>query len=199
MSKISKSPKELKTDIMQACVLLFNKKGLKFTMDDVAKQCHSSKKTMYLIFNDKEELFLAMVDYVFDNVKLSESEVVSDKTLSFEDKLRKLLGVLPEGYTEIDFTQLYSLKDKYPNIYAKVALRLESGWDASIALIEEGKKQGLIRADVHTEIIKMMFESSLEKFFQSDVLVKNKISYNNALKEVVNIIVDGVMVKEKEA
>ena len=199
MSKISKSPKELKTDIMQACVLLFNQKGLKFTMDDVAKQCHISKKTMYLIFNDKEELFLAMVDYVFDNVKLSESEVVSDKTLSFEDKLRKLLGVLPEGYTEIDFTQLYSLKDKYPNIYEKVALRLESGWDASIALIEEGKKQGLIRGDVHTEIIKMMFESSLERFFQSDVLVKNKISYNNALKEVVNIIVDGVMIKEKEA
>ncbi len=199
MAKITKSPREIKTDIMQACVLLFNQKGLKFTMDDVAKQCHISKKTMYLIFDDKEELFLAMVDYVFDSVKVSESEVASDETLSFEDKLRKLLGVLPEGYTEIDFTQLYSLKDKYPSIYEKVALRLESGWDASIALIEEGKKQGFIRADVHTAIIKMMFESSLEKFFQSDVLVKNKISYNNALKEVVNIIVDGIMIKEKEA
>ncbi len=199
MAKITKSPREIKTDIMQACVLLFNEKGLKFTMDDVARQCHISKKTMYLIFDDKEELFLAMVDYVFDNVKSSESEVASDEKLSFEDKLKKLLGVLPEGYTEIDFTQLYLLKDKYPSIYEKVAIRLESGWDATIALIEEGKQKGLIRRDVHTSIIKMMFESSLEKFFQSDVLVKNKISYNDALKEVVNIIVDGIMIREKEA
>ena len=36
MPKSQKSTEELKESIMQACITLFNQKGLKFTMDDVA-------------------------------------------------------------------------------------------------------------------------------------------------------------------
>ena len=196
MPRISKSPKEIKKDVMLACISLFNEKGLKFTMDDVAKYCHISKKTMYLIFDDKEELFLAMVDYVFDNVKTAEKKVLEDKDLTTVDKLRKLLGVLPEGYSEIDFTQLYSLRDKYPTIYRQVEERLETGWESSIALIEQGQKEGIVRTDIHIPIIKMMLEASLEQFFQRDVLVRNRISYKTALNEVVNVLVDGILIKE---
>ncbi len=196
MPRISKSPKEIKKDVMLACISLFNEKGLKFTMDDVAKYCHISKKTMYLIFDDKEELFLAMVDYVFDNVKTAEKKVLEDKDLTTVDKLRKLLGVLPDGYSEIDFAQLYSLRDKYPTIYRQVEERLETGWESSIALIEQGQKEGIVRTDIHIPIIKMMLEASLEQFFQRDVLVRNKISYKTALNEVVNVLVDGILIKE---
>lgn len=193
MPRVSKSPKTVKKEVMTACVKLFNEKGLKFTMDDVAKACHISKKTMYLIFNDKEELFLAMVDYVFDKIKASEKAVMEDESLTTVEKIRKVLGVLPEGYSEIDFAQLYSLKVKYPTIYASVEERLESGWDTTIALIEKGQKEGVIKPDVHVAIVKVMFESTLEQFFQRDVLVKNKIAYSKALNEVVNVLVDGIM------
>lgn len=196
MPRISKSPKEIKVEIMQACVVLFNEKGLKFTMDDVAKHCHISKKTMYLIFNDKEELFLAMVEHVFDKVKESEQAVLEDTSLNTEQKLRKLLGVLPEGYSNLDFSQMYSLKEKYPTIYKQVEARLETGWEASIDLLEQAKKEGIVKKEVHIPIVKLMFEASLEQFFQKDVLVKNRISYKTALNEVVNTIVDGILVRE---
>jgi len=194
MPRISKSPKEIKIEIMQSCVSLFNEKGLKFTMDDVAKQCHISKKTMYLIFDDKEQLFLAMVDYVFDKVKESEEAVINNPKLSTQEKIRRVLDVLPEGYNDLDFAQLYSLREKYPSIYAQVEERLETGWETSINLIEQGQKEGIVKKDIHIPLVKMMYEASLEQFFQRDVLVRNKISYNTALKEVVSIIVDGIMV-----
>ncbi len=41
----------------------------------------------------------------------------------------------------------------------------------------------------------MMIEASLEQFFQRDILIKNKISYNTALAAVVDIIVDGIAVR----
>ena len=44
-------------------------------------------------------------------------------------------------------------------------------------------------------ILKMMLEASLEQFFQRDVLLRNKISYTEALDEVVNILVDGIAVR----
>lgn len=192
MPKVSKGTAELKKEISLACIELFNEKGLKFTMEDVAKHCRISKKTLYFIYDDKEALFLAMVDYVFDKVKESENRVLKDDTLPTLEKVRKLLGVLPEGYAEIDFSQMYSLKEKFPIIYDQVEKRLETGWETSIQLIEQGQKEGVIRKDINVALVKVMFESTLEQFFQRDVLIRNKISYTKALRDVVEILVDGI-------
>ncbi len=48
---------ETRIEIMEAVVELFNQKGMKFTMDDISKKLHISKKTIYKEFEDKDELF----------------------------------------------------------------------------------------------------------------------------------------------
>ena len=165
---------ELQKKILEGTLEVFNQKGLKFTMDDLAGHLGTSKKTIYMVFRDKEALFLAMVE--------------SGNTL---EKIRKILGVLPEGYKDVDFRQLYMLKEKYPRIYEKVEEHLETGWETTIALLEQGMAEGVIRP-VRIPILKMMLEASLEQFFQRDVLIRNRISYQEALDEVVNILVDGI-------
>lgn len=185
---------ELREKVLQGTMQAFNQKGLKFTMDDIARILGISKKTIYQAFLDKEALFLGMVDYLFDRIKESEREVLEDERLSTLEKIRRILGVMPEGYREIDFRQLYILKDKYPEIYRQVENRLETGWETTIALLEQGMEEGVIRR-IDIPILKMMLEASLEQFFQRDVLLRNKISYTEALDEVVNILVDGIAVR----
>lgn len=182
---------ELKETILEGTIKVFNQKGLKFTMDDIAGELGMSKKTIYTVFRDKESLFLATVDYLFDSVKESEKQVLNDERLSTLEKIRKILGVLPEGYQEIDFRQLYLLREKYPMIYRKVEERLETGWEMTISLLEQGMKEGVIR-QVQIPIVKMMLEAALEQFFQRDILIQNGISYKDALEEVVTILVDGI-------
>ena len=92
-------------NILDATIQVFNRKGLKFTMDDIASELSMSKKTIYTIFRDKESLFLEMVDYCFDHIKEAEQEVLEDVSLNTVDKIRKLLGVMPEGYRNIDYKQ----------------------------------------------------------------------------------------------
>lgn len=186
--------KELEKEILDATIILFNRKGLKFTMDDIALELGMSKKTLYTVFSDKKSMFLKMVDYCFDNIKQSKEEVLQDKNLGTVEKLRKILGVLPEGYREIDFSQLYVLKDKYPKIYEKVEHRLETEWESTIQLIKQGMDEGKIR-QIDVPVLKAMFEATLEQFFKRDILNRNNISYNDALNEVVNILVDGILVQ----
>lgn len=184
---------ELKETILEGTIQAFNEKGLKFTMDDVAKVLGMSKKTIYKVFRDKESMFYAMVDYMFDSIKESERAILEDESMTTIEKVRKILGVMPEGYKDVDFGQLYSLKDKYPAIYKQVEIRLETGWETTIALIEQGIQEGVIR-EVNISLVKMMLEASLEQFFQRDILIQNHISYMEALDEVVGIIVDGITV-----
>ncbi len=191
MARVSGDISEVKDRVMQACITLFNEKGLKFTMDDVASSCHISKKTMYVIYRDKEDLFFALVDYLFDGIKKSENEVVSDTSLSTVEKIRKILGVMPESYRELDFGKIYLIRDKYPGIYKKVEERLETGWETTIALMEQGIKEGVVRP-VNIPMVKMMFEAALEQFFRRDVVSRNNLTYNEALDQVVDIILEGI-------
>lgn len=187
---------ELRETILEGTLQAFNKKGLKFTMDDIASQLGISKKTIYTVFKDKNSLISEMVDYCFNSIKKSEERVLKNKKLSTVEKIRAILGVLPDGYKDIDFRQLYLLKDKYPEIYKKVEQRLETGWEKTIELIELGMEEGCIRK-VKIPILKTMLEATIEQFFQRDVLIENKISYSRALDEVVNILVDGIVVHEE--
>ena len=134
---------ELREKILQGTMQAFNQKGLKFTMDDIAHILGISKKTIYQVFADKEALFLAMVDYLFDCIKESEREVMAD----------------------------------------------------TIALLEQGMEEGVIR-HINIPVLKMMLEASLEQFFQRDILIQSKLSYGEALEEVVNILVDGIITRQ---
>ena len=72
--------------------------------------------------------------------------------------------------------------------------RLETGWEGTIALLEQGMREGVIRK-VSIPIVKMMLEASLEQFFQRDILIRNDLGYMEALEEVVSVIMDGISVE----
>ena len=54
-----------KEKILQATISEFSKKGLKFTMDDIANKLGMSKKTLYNIYDSKEMLLMEVADYCF--------------------------------------------------------------------------------------------------------------------------------------
>ena len=163
--------KELKENIMQGTLQAFNQKGLKFTMDDIAKILGISKKTIYQVFRDKEALFLETLDYLFDRIKDSEQKIVENPQMDTLQKIHTILGVMPECH--------------------QVEVRLETGWETTIALLEQGMQEGVIRP-VRIPILKMMLEASLEQFFQRDILLQNEITYAQALQEVVGILMYGI-------
>ena len=87
----------LKDDILEATIKAFQKKGLKFTMDNIASLLGISKKTIYTVFPDKNSLVLEMVDYCFSSIKESEQKVLQDLSLDTVGKIRAILGVYRKG------------------------------------------------------------------------------------------------------
>ena len=184
-----------KEKILQATIQAFNQKGLKFTMYYISSILSMSNKTIYKIFKYKNNLFMEMVYYLFYTIKESESEIIEDNTLSTIEKIRRILGVMPESYKDIDLRQLYMLKVKFPEIYRHVEERLENGWETTIKLLEQGIEEEVIRP-VNVLMFKMMMEASIEQFFQRDILIRAGMTYIQGLDEIVGILLDGVAVKE---
>lgn len=182
----------IREKILIGTIQVFNKKGLKLTMDDVADELKISKKTIYKEFTSKEEMFETMADYVFDNIKVREEEILGSQGYTTAEKIRMLLSAMPEGYRNINFQELHPLKEKYPKVYKKVQKRLETGWEPTLKLMEQGKEEGIIRNDADLKIFKMMMEASLERFFEKDVMKGGHKKYNDYLNEVVDILLTGI-------
>ena len=186
-----------KTKILEATISLFNRQGLKFTMDDLARELGMSKKTIYAYFPEKKTLLYEMVDHCFDAIKESQAEVFREKGLSEKEQLRKVLTAMPPRLAGIDLRALYVLKDKYPKIYRHVEERLESEWEPTIALIEEGIRKGVFR-EFPVMVFRTMMQASLEQFFQRDVLIRCGLTYHEGLCAVVDILIDGIAAKNPD-
>ncbi len=183
---------EIKKVILEGVIDEFNQNGLKFTMDDLAQRLSMSKKTFYKYYKDKNELFMEMVDYCFSAIKESEKRILQDEELSLIEKIRKIIVVLPERYSGVDFRKLWELKNIYPEVFERVALRLENDWEPTIKLLEEGVRMGNIRS-VQIPVLKMMVESSIEHFLCGHTLLDENISYGQALEGMMDILLHGIL------
>lgn len=183
---------EIREKILKGTIQVFNRKGLKLTMDDVAEELKISKKTIYKEFSSKDEIFETMVDYVFYNIKIKEKEILNSKDFTTLEKIRMFLAAMPDSYRNINFQELHPLKDKYPKVYKRLQKRLETGWAPAFKLLEQGKQEGIIRQDADLAVFKIMMEASLERIFERDVMKGSKKKYNDYLNEVVDILINGI-------
>lgn len=182
---------QAKEEIMIAVLEEFNDKGMKFTMDDIARHVGMSKKTLYEIFKDKDTLFDEMVDVTFSKIKEEERKVLEDGTLSVVEKIRKIMIVLPGRYENLNITQIALMEEKYPKVYRKIQKRLESDWEPTIALLEEGMARGKIRK-ISIPVLKAMIEGTISQFFSRNVLSEENVSYAQALDAMMEIIMRGI-------
>lgn len=182
---------QMKDKILEAAIEEFGKKGLKFTMDDIARNLAISKKTVYAVFENKEAMLLELADYCFADIKKSEKKILEDSNLDVLTKIEKIMIVLPERYQNIGLQNLYQLSDKYPRIYQRVGTYLSTDWDATISLLNQGIEEGKIRP-IKIPVLKAMVESTIHEFFSNSILVENEIGYEEALKEMIQIIISGI-------
>jgi len=180
--------------ILDEAARQFDKKGIKFTMDDLARSLGMSKKTIYTVFEDKRSIMTETIDRFFDDALLEEEKILNDDSMSLVEQLKAIIGRVPERYTQKDLAQLYVLKEKYPSVYRHWQHCRENYWEGVGMLVNEGIESGEIRP-VCVPILKTMFQSTIEQFFQDDVLIKNHISYREALSQVASILVDGIIAR----
>ena len=185
---------ELRVRILDEAAKLFDRKGIKFTMDDLARSLAVSKKTIYTVFEDKRSIMTETIDRFFDDALAEEEAILNDDSLGIPDQLKAIIGRVPERYTQNDLAQLYVLKEKYPSVYRHWQRCRENYWEGVCILLKRGIESGEIR-DVRIPVLRTMFQSTIEQFFQDDVLIKNRISYRDALAEVATILVDGIRAK----
>ena len=90
--------------------------------------------------------------------------------------------------------QMDLLDEKYPKVAARVREHLETGWEPTLALLEQAMGEGVIRR-VSLPVLQRMISASIEDFLADRTLDAQGISYTDALDEMISILLEGLLVR----
>ncbi len=177
--------------IINTTIDLFNEKGYRFRLDDIAEQLLISKKTIYTQFKDKETLFMEVIRYCGREAANTQRKILENKKESYTEKVRQLLAVWPEQYRRLNQKKMIGLRVQNP----KIAKKAKEYYDEEWALIEGALKEAVLHGEVihiSSHLIRTMLEATLERSVTEAVLQGQEKMDENIRKDVVRILMNGI-------
>lgn len=155
--------------VIEVATKAFHSQGIKcVTMDDIAHQLTMSKRTLYQLFSDKEELLLACIKKHQDDerqelTRISEqTENVLDLILaSFAIKMHEMDRITPEFYTDIM---------KYPNVVAYFEKLNKERESEAVSFLNKGIEQGYFRDKVNFHIVYNVLSAAIDGAMRTQTL-----------------------------
>lgn len=171
-----------KNSILRETAFLFYEKGIKFTVDDLAKGLNCSKKTIYTFYDSKDEIMLATVDYCFDDM-FRQYDAILNSDLTCVQKLRQIVSVYPSEWTD-DNNQVERVRIIAPRIYERIVLKMNENWEIIFDVLDDCIKQGKIKPIPHDTFKAIIYGISI-----------SVLDYNNQskmLSDAMNFLFDGL-------
>lgn len=173
-------------EIIEKARNLFMKYGFRsITMDDLAHELSISKKTLYQFFKDKADLVRKITHAEIKKMSehMHEITLKSNNTI---DRMIKINVLVIEMRRNTPANVKYDLEKYYPEIAEEIKKSMEQKmFEAIKENHEQGKKEGVIRPDLETNII-----ASLQVCRTNIIenMIKNLDGYN--YEQILNEIFD---------
>ncbi len=165
---------------------LFLKYGIKsVSMDDVARELGISKKTLYGYFADKEQLVRMVMEFEMEN-RTHCAQIVENKNLNAIEEVIEINFIFLKLIQDINPAVIYDLRKYYCEIHAKMAeMRRERMKESIVKNLEKGKREGLYRKNLNTEIIARMQISRLETITDTEIFTRQELSNEAIFNEML--------------
>lgn len=151
--KIKRDSKKTAQRILQAAMDEFAQKGLGGArVDTIAERSQSNKRMLYHYFGSKDQLFLAVLESAYTEIRTQENELHLED-LQPEEAVRKLVRFTFNYFVEHpEFIQLLNSENLYEAAHIKGSTKiLEMHWPLQTkieAVLRRGVDSGLFRSDV---------------------------------------------------
>lgn len=159
---------ELRRHIIETAEKAFHQQGIKaVTMDNIAHMLSMSKRTLYQVFRDKEDLLLACAkkrqeeEHQFIEQAMGETDNVLEIILKlFKMSLDDVRHVNPKFFVEMN---------KYPNIVAYHREMSKKHGKEGVAFMKKGIEQGIFKENINFEIVVPFMQRKIDMLIDEEI------------------------------
>jgi TetR/AcrR family transcriptional regulator, cholesterol catabolism regulator len=172
---------------------LYMKYGIKsITMDDVATELGISKKTLYLLVDDKDDLVGKFIDY---EIKIKKAEIFRCFKFEFNaiDELFEISMFMNKVMKDQNPATEHDLRKYYPHHFQKIVKsRREQMYSYILKNLIKGKAEGLYRNDMNEEVIAKLYLSRLENIHFNELFTVEEFTSFKLFTEFLTYHVRGI-------
>jgi AcrR family transcriptional regulator len=186
---------EIRDKIIQAAIQSFSQTGFDRTkVDDIAKRLGVSKGTIYLYFDSKEELFLAICEYYLRVMKERHDSLVFSKTEDFRldaERFYEEFQRLEQGNDRV-ILEMVVESTRNPKLRKAMYEHRLRVYDAIVEYLDKHIAVGLIRKDVDSHALASAFVALYDGLTASKMLGVAEASNKKAWASMVRAVIDGI-------
>lgn len=187
----------LKERIVGEAMRMFVEQGIKSVrMDDIAHSLGVSKRTLYELFDDKEELlYLAMHRYFSE--RQEQTAIAMDNA---SDVLKALFEALNQilDNTSASTRLVYNLKKFYPEVNRRL---MSEGNEKNIVvfrnMLEKGVQQGLFITDFNFDLaISTLFHAASGLIHSREIIMPAGMNERDAFVQIIGTFFRGISTRK---
>jgi len=183
---------DLKERIIESSSALFFQKGVKsMTMSDIANELGISKRTLYEVFRDKEDLLencislhIAKADKAIRTLTEHSNDVI--------DTMMRMFARHLNDFKSINRLVMYDLKKYHSNLYKIIEQNQKDNDYFFLPLLEKGVEQGLIRNDVNFGIVLWLVRCQFRALVYDEDFPVEKYSMNDFIQTILLNFIRGI-------
>ena len=161
------------------------------TMSDIANELGISKRTLYEVFRDKEDLLENCIGLHIDKADKA-IQTLAENSEDVIDTIMHLFARYLNELRKINRLVMYDLKKYHPNLYKKLEYKQKEDVHMLLPLLDKGVKQELIRKDVNIEIILWLVKSQFRALITDEYLPIEKYSINEFIQTIILTFIRGI-------
>lgn len=183
----------MKERILDAVYRLVKIKGINgFTMNDISKELHIGKQTIYTYFKSKDELMIELVrSSLEDNKTLTEEAVAEAREL--KEKLKA--SMISYHKYKIPLELLEEIRKMYPELWGLLEEQRNFKLKIVRDILDEGIENGEVSKKINPQIINYLLDKVTSALLNDEFLQENNTTLNQALEELINLLFYGILIR----
>ncbi|MBT2763420.1 TetR/AcrR family transcriptional regulator [Paenibacillus sp. ISL-20] len=181
--------------IVEAASNEIMRRGLRFTMGDLAKRLGMSTKTLYGYFPSKDVLIATILHEAIVELQEKEKDIMGNPDLTTLDKLKQCLILIPTDFQFIGLNLITELQRYYPDQWKTLDQFLNKQWGNITELFHEGINQGWLRP-FNTKIFIDLYVGGFYRLIEDSAANKSSMTLQEGLREMGEILLAGIIKRE---
>lgn len=176
---------DIRDRIIEGAAELFKTYGIKaVTMDSLANHFGMSKRTIYEVFSDKDELLMAVLTRM-----ARQQKELADRVLDESDNsvvaIFRMLEINRDSFQTMSPAFQYDLKKYHREVLMKNSDNLEiPDYRNHFQVIEKGIKEGLFRKEINPELVNRCLYNLGRSIMDNDLFPYEMYSRRDVIRNI---------------
>lgn len=170
------------------------------TMDDLANRLGISKKTLYRLFQSKQDLLRAVMLRIVSEVEASTDAVFEDPHLKFIEKLQRVFALIGFYVMRLRQPVLDDIRRNAMDVWEEFdEWRQKRVLGKFGGLIRQGIAEGFIRKDLDPQLMSIIHATVIRRVMNPETLAQLPLSASQTFATILTVFFEGILTNDGRA